>query len=219
MTKIIDNPEINDNRNYNYEEFPATEREEYPIIVNMVKKNAKVIDLACGNGTLLEKLKKEKNTIGCGIEISKSAIAICKKKGLNVTEGRIDQYLPFEDNTFDYAICNVTIQMVMYPEILLREMKRIARYQIVSFPNFAYYPNRIELLRHGRMPKTMLFGYQWYSTGHIHQVSIKDFIDLVKEIGQIRIVKNYHVSMNFFRKQFPNLFQITPIFLLEKIND
>src|SRR5882724_12824551 len=137
MSQQFDEPGTNDNRNYNYENFASFERVEYPIIADMVERNSKVIDLGCGNGSLLEKLIKEKNVDGRGIEISKSGVEVCLKKGLHVTEGKIDEPLPFADNSFDYAICNVTIQMVMYPEVVLKEMKRIARYQIISFPNFA----------------------------------------------------------------------------------
>ena len=218
MNPQFDEPAINDNRNYNYENFQSFERVEYPIITAMVEKNSKVIDLGCGNGSLLEKLIKEKNVVGQGIEISKSGVEACLKKGLNVAEGKIDELLPFPDNSFDYAICNVTIQMVMYPEILLKEMKRIARYQVVSFPNFAYWKNRIDLLLHGRMPQPMLFGYSWYGTGHIHQFSVKDFFELVNGIGNMEIMKllDSRNDFSFIKRIFPNYFLYIPIYLLKK---
>lgn len=219
MSQHFDEPGTNDNRNYNYEKFSSLERVEYPIITEMVEPNSKVIDLGCGNGSLLEKLIKEKNVEGRGIEISRTGVEACLKKGLNVIEGKIDERLPFEDNTFDYAICNVTIQMVMYPEIVLKEMKRIARYQIVSFPNFAYWKNRLDLLINGRMPKPMLFGYSWYGTGHIHQFSIKDFIEVCRNLN-LRIVmtdsinKIYTPSASLLFKMFPNFFSTENVFLL-----
>ncbi|MCK9209744.1 MAG: methyltransferase domain-containing protein [Ignavibacteriaceae bacterium] len=218
---LLDNPNHNDNRNYNYSGFETVERKEYDVIANWIKPNTSVIDLACGNGTLLEKLIKEKNIYGKGIELSDSGIAICKKKNLEVQKGSIDQQLPFEDNAFDYAICNVTIQMVMYPEKLLSEMKRIAKYQIVSFPNFGHYKNRIDLLLKGRMPEPMLFGYKWYSTGHIHQLSIKDFYELMEDVGGLKILKRYveghkNIFKNYLLEQKPNLFQILGIFMLGK---
>lgn len=217
----LDTSEINDNRHYNYDSFPSAERIEYPIILQMVKKNSRVIDLGCGNGSLLEKLIKEKNVTAQGIELSKSGVEICKKKGLNVSEGRIDVVLPFNDEEFDYAICNVTIQMVMYPEILLKEMKRVARYQIISVPNFAYFKNRIELLIHGRMPRPALFGYEWFSTGHIHHLSIKDFQETSGNMG-LRILKSipiynpYNPIKKFLVDSFPNLFSLENVFLLTK---
>lgn len=145
----------------------------------------------------------------------------CKASGLNVQVGSIDQKLPVGDNTFDYAICNVTIQMVMYPEVLLSEMKRIAKHQIISFPNFSFYKNRIDLLLNGRMPLSGLFGYNWYDTGHIHQLSIKDFNLLVNHIGGLEIlerksVKSGNPLKDFLIQSFPNLFEQIPVFLLRK---
>lgn len=217
----LDSPEINDNRQYDYTGHPYTERYEYPVIADLVKPNSKVIDLGCGNGSLLSLLKKEKNVIGTGIEISESGVSVCREQELNVHKGKIDEPLQFPDNSFDYAICNVTIQMVMYPEILLQEMKRVAQYQIVSFPNFAFWRNRFDLMFNGRMPKKMLFSYKWYSTGHIHQLSIKDFFELVEDIGGLKVIESRfeHSSnplKNFFMQAFPNVFQMVPIFLLEK---
>lgn len=220
----IDKPNSNDNRNYNYQNFTHSERNEYPIIVNMISDKAKVIDLGCGNGTLLEKLIKEKNTSAQGIEISKSGIEICKQKALNVIDAKIDSPLPFHDNSFDYAICNVTIQMLMYPEILVKEMKRIAKYQIISFPNFAYFRNRIDMILNGRMPQKMLFGYKWHSTGHIHQLSVSDFLQIIKDTRGLKLIKRVDAHGNntltvALKSLFPNLFLFIPVYLFEKIDD
>ncbi len=219
----LDNPNFNDNRNYSYTGFESVERSEYEIISNWIEPNSSVIDLACGNGTLLEKLVKDKNIIGMGVELSDSGIAICKSKKLNVLKGSIDQQLPFSENEFDYAICNVTIQMVMYPEVLLSEMKRISRKLIVSFPNFGFYTNRVDYLLNGRMPKPMIFGYHWYDTGHIHQLSINDFYELITNVGGLKVSSQMFLPSkvkwkNFLMKLFPNLLQHIPIFLLDKID-
>jgi methionine biosynthesis protein MetW len=109
----------------------------------------------------------------------------------------------------------------MYPEVLLSEMKRISKYQIVSFPNFAHYKNRLDLLIKGRMPKPMMFGYKWYNTGHIHQLSIKDFRELVQDVGGLRVLHiNEFLPSNRIKriiiKKYPTLFQILQVFLLEK---
>ncbi|MDA0986052.1 MAG: methyltransferase domain-containing protein [Bacteroidetes bacterium] len=221
MTNLIDNPKINDNRNYDYTNFKSFERREFEIISDFVKPNSKVLDLACGNGSLLLKLKRDKNITEFGIDISKSGINICKLNNINASLGKIDNTLPFENNSFDYAICNVTIQMVMYPEILLREMKRVSKYQIISFPNFGFYKNRFEMFFKGRFPQYSLFGFKWYNTGHIHQLSIKDFENLVCEIGDLKIIKQEFILTNNFVKNnliktFPNLFALQPIYLLEK---
>ncbi|MGQ9820167.1 MAG: methionine biosynthesis protein MetW [Candidatus Kapaibacteriales bacterium] len=221
MKNVIDKPALNDNRNYNYSGFEEFERPDYSYVIALVEENSKVVDLGCGNGSLINLLKKNKNCEVKGIEISDSGVLISRSKGLDVIKGRIDEKLPFSDNEFDYSICHVTIQMLMYPEILVREMKRISKYQIISFPNFAFYKNRLELLFKGKMPEKMLFGYKWYNTGHIHQLSISDFIELVNEIGGFKILKQTFVETdsaikNFLMKLFPNLFQQVSIFLLSK---
>ena len=220
----INSPLYNDNRNYDYSNTFSEEREEYKLICEMVEPNSKVIDLGCGNGSLLERLIKDKNVTSEGIELSLSGFETCTKKGLKVIQGRIDENLPFSDNSFDYSICNVTIQMVMYPEVLLREMKRISKYQIVSFPNFAHYKNRLDLLLKGRMPRPMLFGYKWYSTGHIHQLSIKDFYELIDDVGEISVLKKeYLAGSSSFKKAiaslFPNIFVPIVILLLTSSHD
>jgi SAM-dependent methyltransferase len=137
---------LNDNRNYDYAESGQDSRAEFDVIVNMIKAQSRVADLGCGNGVLLGRAIKEKGCTGTGIELTPSGGKIAQSRGLDVRTGRIDEPLPFKDSEFDYAICNVTIQMVLYPEILLQEMKRIARFQIISFPNFGFYKNRIDLL-------------------------------------------------------------------------
>ena len=216
-----DSPKHNDNRRYNYSVFPDEERKEYLHIVQLVSARSSVIDLGCGNGELLKKLEREKQIRVTGVELSESGVRVCRDKGLKVRQGRIDEPLPYRDNEFDYAICNVTIQMVMYPEVLLREMKRIARYQIISFPNFAFYRNRLDLLFHGRMPRPMLFGYAWNTTGHIHQLSLTDFLQLVRDVGGLQVVNRVlEHSDNPFKEllmqTFPNLFQVLAIYLLKK---
>jgi methionine biosynthesis protein MetW len=211
---------MNDNRNYTFPDDYHEERSEYQLILEMVPSGAKIIDLGCGNGILIEKLIKMKSVIGSGVELSSDGVKICKNKGLNVIEGRIDEKMDFQDNSFDYSICNVTIQMVMYPEILMSEMKRISKYQIVSFPNFGFYKNRWEYLIKGGMPPHSLFGYKWYNTGHIHQCSISDFTLLINELGlkilEHRFVDPRNKMKRIMMELFPNLFQLVPVFLLTK---
>jgi methionine biosynthesis protein MetW len=211
---------INDNRNYTFPDDYQEGRSEYQIILDMIPSGSKIIDLGCGNGVLLEKLIKSKSVIATGVELSPSGVKICRDKGLNVIQGRIDEQINFQDNAFDYSICNVTIHMVLYPEILLSEMKRISRYQIVSFPNFGFYKNRLEFLTKGGMPSHSLFGYKWYNTGHIHQCSVSDFYTLINEMG-LKVLEQRHLDPgNPFKKimmdLFPNLFQLVPVFLLTK---
>ncbi len=218
----VDDPEYQDNRDYNYKDTNSIYREEYDLILNIISENSKVIDLGCGDGTLLKKIIEEKKAVCKGVELSESGVISCREKGLDVIKHKIDNKLPFEDNAFDFSICNVTIQMVSYPEILLSEMKRISKYQIISFPNFAFYKNRLELLFKGKMPGKMLFGYKWFNSGHIHQLSIKDFKELITKTGDMKIIKQIFVPpknniQKILMKISPNLFQYIPIFVTQKI--
>jgi methionine biosynthesis protein MetW len=211
-----------DNRHYDYTDIVNEEREDYKYIVELVAEGSRIVDLGCGSGSLMQKLIEEKKVTAAGMELSASGVEVCRKKGLNVLQGRIDEKLPFSDNEFDYAICNVTIQMLMYPEVLIMEMKRISEYQIISFPNFGFYKNRLELLFRGRMPRPMLFNYKWYNTGHLHQLSIKDFDELIKDTGGLIQVKTLHKEFtnpvkNFLTKTYPNLFQVLSVHLLRKV--
>jgi len=216
---MIDDPTLNNNREYDYTGHEIQYRDEYPIIEGLIKLNSKVIDLGCGNGSLLQLLKDRKNIQEYGIELVQSGVDICRENGLNVRQGTIDSPLDgIEDKQFDYAICNVTIQMVMYPEVLLSEMKRIAHYQIISFPNFANWRNRLDLLLRGRMPKPMLFGYDWYNTGHIHQLSVKDFLNLSGKYD-LTVCKQIHIGIwswiGYIRNWNSNLFSTISVYLLK----
>lgn len=210
---------MNDNRQYHFEPNSTANREEYQIITSWIPPGSRVIDLGCGDGSLLALLKTT-GIVGEGIEISASGVQATRRKGIKARCGQIDQPLPFQDHSFDYAICNVTIQMVMYPEVLIEEMKRIAHYQIISFPNFAFFPNRLELFFKGRMPKTMLYGYKWYSTGHIHQFSIQDFKEFCRK-QRLSVVKTHYRFPNRIWmipgqvfKAFPNGWSTVAIYLL-----
>jgi methionine biosynthesis protein MetW len=209
---------MGDNRNYIYEHDQITARPEYPYIENWISEKARVIDLGCGDGALLQILRNIKQVEPAGVEISATGVDICNQRDLHVTQGRIDVTLgQIPDDSFDFAVCNVTIQMVMNPEIVLQEMKRIARFQIVSFPNFAFLWQRLELLFAGRIPRKLLYGYDWYSTGHIHQLSIKDFKKTAGDLGLIIQDKVYLVGRRkMLFPVWPNMLATEAIFLLEK---
>jgi methionine biosynthesis protein MetW len=207
---------MNDNRNYMWEEDCVTLRPEYAVIERWVPPGAQVIDLGCGNGSLLRLLREQKKIVASGIDISESGVAVCRRHGLNVLASRIDARLTnIPDRAFDIAICNVTIQMVEYPEVLLSEMKRIARRQIVSFPNFAYVLNRLELLWLGRMPRRMLGGYSWYNTGHYHQLAVRDFAELLRLVDLKIIARAFQGPRGRAIPLMPNLLAKTALFLLE----
>lgn len=212
---------MNDNRNYQYSIGSISKREEFEIIYDLILFGSKVLDLGCGDGTLLSMLNGKK-IHGEGIDSSSSGVEATRKKGIKAKQGRIDSTLSYKDNQFDYAICNVTLQMVMYPEILIKEMCRIARYQIISFPNFAFFLNRLDLLINGRMPRVMIPGYKWFSTGHIHQFSVADFKDFCN-MNNIQILKSNYIFPKriifvpqIILRPFPNMFASTAIFLTKR---
>jgi len=171
---------MNDNRNYKYTETSQTVRNEYKIIQSWIPRGSKVIDLGCGDGSLL-KLLQQNDVQGEGIDVAATAVKSAKRKGIKIKQGIIDTKLNYKENQFDFAICTVTLQMVMYPEKVIGEMKRIAKELIISIPNFGFIANRIDLFFFGRMPRPMLFGYNWFSTGHIHQLSLSDFERFCKD--------------------------------------
>lgn len=216
---MFDSPEGNDNRKYDYTGHEFLERREFPVIMEMVRQGSSVCDLGCGNGTLMVKLRDE---LGCkisGMELAESGVEVCRKKGLEVLRGSIDQTLPWGDKEFDYAVCNVTLQMVERPEKLLEEMERIAKYSIISFPNFGYWRNRIEMLLTGKMPRKMLFGYSWYSTGHIHQLGLADFIEYISgrpgaSVEKIVPAPTESVITDSLGAVFPSLFAYIPVILI-----
>ncbi len=211
----------NNNRNYNFENTSWYERGEFKIISNWIEEGANIIDLGAANGSLLKYLKEKKNTQGIGVESVQSGVDFGNKHGLDMTCNSIDSkntYSQFSNKQFDFAICNVTLQMVMYPEIVIQQMKRISKQQIISIPNFAHISNRIDLLINGRMPKPMLHGYSWYNTGHIHQLSNKDFRFMCKKIGlKITDVKHLGSTKFLAKKSSGNLFSKVSIFLTESL--
>jgi methionine biosynthesis protein MetW len=219
MPEYVDSPEYNDNRNYDYTAQAMYVRAEFPIIAEWIPSGSRVIDLGCANGALMKYLKDQKHVDIQGIEIAPSGVAACQAVGLKAVAGSIDKHATYQSYTngeFDYAICNVTMPMVMYPEVVVQEMKRIARHQIISFPNFAYMGNRLDMLLRGRVPRPMLYGYTWYSTGLIHQLSIKDFKELCRTHG-LRILKSDHLGVwrNIARVFLPNVFSKEGIYLCE----
>jgi len=215
---------MNDNRRYDYSIPQNEKRDEYAIVASLVAEGERVVDLGCGDGALLDLVARRKPAEIAGVEIAETGVEKCRAKGYDVLLGRIDERLPFEDDRFDVALCNVTVQMTTYPEALLSEMKRVARRHILTFPNFAYYKNRLEALFFGRMPRTMLGGYRWHSTGHIHQLSLKDFEALVEEVGGLRVTRRLPLPtksrvVNALAKALPNLFAFNVLYELERIDE
>jgi methionine biosynthesis protein MetW len=190
---------------------------EYNLISTLVKTGASVLDLGCGSGDLLARLKREKNINKAqGIEIDELAIYKCVEKGLSVFHGDIDTGLAeYEDKSFDYVILNQSFQQVKKPDQVLEEALRVGREVIVGFPNFAYFTARYHLALRGRAPITRSLPYEWYDTPNIHFLSIADFIYYCRQ-RKIKIIKSYYIYKNKQIKIFPNLRALVGIFLITK---
>lgn len=158
-------------------------RYDLEIIAELIKPGSKVLDIGCGDGDLLSFLKKTKNVDARGLEISQKRISEALSKGLSVIHGDAEKDLTYyPDNNFDYAILSQTIQATHRPKEVLQEMLRIAKYAIVSLPNFAHIKNRLHLLLHGTMPVSKILPFQWHETPNIHFCSLEDFENLCEEL-------------------------------------
>lgn len=154
------------------------------VIAGLVAPGSRVLDVGCGDGALLDLLKKEQRVEGRGIELSQSGVNRCLARGLSVMQGDADTDLvDYPDDSFDYVILSDTIQAMIRPRRVLTEMLRIGKKAIVSFPNFGHWTVRASLGFKGRMPVTENLPYSWYDTPNIHFCTIRDFAALCGEIG------------------------------------
>jgi len=193
----------------------------YKVVCDLIEKNSRVLDLGCGNGELLELLKKEKQVRGFGVEINQDSLLEALVKGLSVIQGDIDKGLDeFQDNTYDYAILNQTLQSTKYPEMIINEMLRVANKCIVSFPNFAYWRVRFYLFFKGKMPKSKQLPYEWYDTPNIHLLTISDFFEFCQK-RNIKIEKSVYLTRDksrsgFFIKHIANFFSQEVVFVISR---
>ena len=179
-------------------------RYDFPIIANWIRSNAKVLDLGCGDGELLNYLKKERNITGYGIEKDPDKWLKSLKIGINVLQVDIEAGLPeFEDNSFDVVILSKTIQSMHNTEEIIDEMLRVGKQVIVTFPNFGYWKDRIQSIQ-GVMPKSNELPYSWFDTPNVHLCTIKDFDDLCK-LNKYKIVGRLVLTDTKSVRFFPNL--------------
>jgi methionine biosynthesis protein MetW len=159
-------------------------RPDLAIIASHVAPGSRVLDVGCGDGTLLAALRDEQGCDARGMEIDAANVAHCVGRGLSVIQGDADKDLAiYPDRTFDYAILSQTLQTTRRPDLVLDQLLRIGRKAFVSFPNFAHWQVRLSLLFNGRMPVTRLLPVAWFETPNIHHLSIADFRDHVAARG------------------------------------
>ncbi|HLI66075.1 MAG TPA: methionine biosynthesis protein MetW [Caulobacteraceae bacterium] len=162
----------------------AADQESYREIARLVSPGARVLDIGCGEGDLLEMLAAEKGVDGRGLEISAPGVQACLSRGLAVVQGDADRDLAdFPTHAFDYAILSQTLQQMREPRTVLTELLRIAERAIVSLPNFGHWRVRLSLLTSGRMPVTACLAEPWWSTANIHLCTLRDFALLCGELG------------------------------------
>lgn len=153
----------------------TTERPDFAAIAAWIPQGASVLDLGCGNGSLLRFLQETRGVRGYGVEIRDVDIVSCIANGVNVIQNDLDAGLSdFEDNRFDFVILSQTLQATRHTEALMQEMLRVGRQGIVSFPNFAYWKNRLNVLL-GNMPVSSELPYQWFDTPNVHLCTLNDF--------------------------------------------
>lgn len=190
------------------------------VIASWIEPDARVLDLGCRTGSLLAYLTEHKRIVGTGIEIDEGHAGEAISKGLSVIHGDIyEEIEDYPDNAFDYVILSQALMQVLDPETLIREMLRVGRLGVVSFPNFTHYKNRLQMLFTGRAPMSKELPYEWYNTPNIRVIPIIDFrrfcadmrVPIVKEVA---ISTHHHDEKGKVITLLPNLFATFGIFML-----
>ena len=185
-------------------------------IARLVPEGSRVLDLGCGDGAMLDYLQRTRGCSGYGIEISDTNVLACVQRGVNVVQLNLDGGLTmFDDASFDVVLQLDTLQHLRNAETMLRETARVGRIGVVSFPNFAHWPNRLSVLR-GRMPVTKRLPYQWYDTPNIRVGTFKDFEALAQK-NQLHILDAYGLQTGEEVRTLPNLRAGTAVFQFERM--
>jgi methionine biosynthesis protein MetW len=195
-------------------------RPDLAAIAEVIPQNARVLDIGCGDGALLEHLAATKNVDGRGLELSQHNVNACVARGLSVVQGDADTDLgDYPAQIFDVAILSQTIQATYSPKTVLAQLLRIGKLTAVSFPNFGHWRIRLSLLANGRMPQTKTLGYSWHETPNIHLCTIADFVALTEEVGGVvqsalALRKDGHTQQMQALSWGPNLLAEGAIFFL-----
>jgi methionine biosynthesis protein MetW len=200
----------------------APKRPDLRIITGFVTPGARVLDVGCGDGALLQLLEDEKRADGRGVEISQRGVNEAVARGLSVVQGDADHDLAtYPDGAFDFVILSQTLQATHNPRLVLEELLRIGRKAIVSFPNFGNWRVRSQFLFRGRMPVTEELPYSWYDTPNIHFCTVRDFVRLVEEVdarveAAVALYGNGKVLQRDLSLRLWNLLADQAIFLLSR---
>ena len=188
-----------------------TQRHDFELIASWIPEGSRVLDLGCGDGTLMAGLATTRGATGYGIEIEEASVLASVRNGIHVIQNDIEGGMTaFEDNAFDFVILSQTLQAMRNAERVLNEMLRVGREGIVTFPNFGYWRHRMDILR-GRMPVSRTLPYKWYDTPNIHLCTVKDFEDLCAAVGA-EILDERVIHGGRTVKVLPNLLGSTGVF-------
>jgi len=197
-------------------------KKEFQIISDLIENNTRVLDVGCGDGTLMKYLKDKKNVDTRGLEISKDKVQICVSKGLAVIEGNAEKDLKqFPNSSFNYAVLSQTLQAFYDPEKVIDDLLKVADKAIVTIPNFGFWKVRLDLLIKGTMPITKNLPDEWYNTPNLHMCTLKDFFNFcskkkIKLFKSLALHNEKTVEINSFNLNLKNLSSELGIFLLEK---
>ena len=184
-------------------------------IAALVPQGSRVLDLGCGTGELLAYLKEHKGCVGYGVELDDTNLLACVKRGVNVIQLNLEEGLSiFEDQSFDVVLQLETLQHLRNTEAMLRETARVGRIGIVSFPNFAHWPNRLQVLM-GRMPVTRVLPYEWYNTPNIRVGTYADFEVLARK-NELRVLDSFGIQNGEEVRRFPNLMSSMAVFKFDR---
>lgn len=185
------------------------------MIAELVPAGSRVLDLGCGTGELLAHLQATKGCTGYGVELDDANVLACAQRGVNVIQLNLEEGLAiFEDQSFDVVLQLETLQNLRNTEAMLRETARVGRIGIVSFPNFAHWPNRLQVLS-GRMPVTRVLPYQWYDTPNIRVGTYADFHVLARKCG-LRVLDSFGVQGGRQVRVLPNLMASMAVFKFDR---
>ncbi len=178
-------------------------RTDRDVILTLVPENVSVLDLGCGDCSLLDELAQKRNIRGTGVDINGDQLIEGLAHGFNVYQGDLDEGLAdFPDNSYDYVILNQTLQVVKNPLLAFEEMLRIGRYGIVGFPNFAHWRLRSGLFFGGKAPKSPALPFEWYNTPNIRVLSIRDFFNYCNQLN-IQVAHARYLVANRWLNHIP----------------
>ena len=192
-----------------------SERKDMELVAELVPPGSRVLDLGCGSGETLAYLRDRRQCTGYGIEIADANVLACVQRGVNVIQLNLEEGLAmFGDHSFDVVLQLDTMQHLRHTERMLRETARVGRVGIVSFPNFAHWPNRLHVLA-GRMPVTKVLPYQWYDTPNIRVGTYADFEVLARKDG-LRILNAFGIERGEIVRRWPNLRASVAVFKFDR---